>query len=223
MLSPLCSAAASESCVSGKAAGQDLSCGRKFFANESKAKEPGAHRVFRILVLLRLGAGASHALGHLAKGQAKLNVALKLSGVKAVQLSVCRCIELEKAKLNGALGEGGMQVQHVVAAIVVMMAASVVGSVALVPNVCQGAHGLRLLFVDRLQEIRINRSAVAAYSVVIQCQGVFQKTFVACHDVGQVSQGLRGVPLCSNVDVDSAASGVVALGTGLAKASDQLL
>ena len=34
---------------------------------------------------------------------------------------------------------------------------------------------------------------------------------------------MRGVSLCSDVDVDSAASGVVALGTGLAKASDQLL
>ena len=89
-----------------------------------------------------------------------------------------------------------------VAAIVVVMAASVVGSVALVPNICQGAHGLRLLFVDRLQEIRVNRSAVAAYSVVIQCQGIFQKAFVACHDVGQVSQGLRGVSLCSDVDVN---------------------
>ena len=110
-----------------------------------------------------------------------------------------------------------------VAAIVVVMAASVVGSVALVPNICQGAHGLRLLFVDRLQEIRVNRSAVAAYSVVIQCQGIFQKAFVACHDVGQVSQGLRGVSLCSDVDVDSAASGVVALGTGFSQATDKLL
>ena len=122
--------------------------------------------------------------------------------MKAVHLAVCRGIELEKSEFNGPLREGGMQVQHVVAAIVVVMAASVVGSVALVPNICQGAHGLRLLFVDRLEEILVNRAAVASDSVMVKGKALGEEAFMACHDVGQVSQGLRGVPLCSDVDVN---------------------
>lgn len=70
-----CSAVA-EGCVTGKAAGQDVSCGFELLADEAQAKEPGAHGVFGILGLLGFGAGGSHRLGHLAEGEAKLNVEL---------------------------------------------------------------------------------------------------------------------------------------------------
>ena len=46
---------------------------------------------------------------------------------------------------------------------------------------------------------------------------------MACHDVGQVPKGLRRVALGSDVDVDSAAPGGVALCSGLAEAAAQLL
>ena len=47
--------------------------------------------------------------------EAKLDVAFQLSGVKAVLLAIRGGIELEKAKLNRALGEGGVEVEHMVA------------------------------------------------------------------------------------------------------------
>ena len=46
---------------------------------------------------------------------------------------------------------------------------------------------------------------------------------MACHDVCQVPQGLWGVAVRSDVDVDSAAPGGVALGSGLAEAAAKLL
>ena len=46
---------------------------------------------------------------------------------------------------------------------------------------------------------------------------------MACHDVGQIPKGLRGVAVRSDVDVDSAAAGGVALGSGLPEDPDQFL
>ena len=46
---------------------------------------------------------------------------------------------------------------------------------------------------------------------------------MARHDVGEVAEGLRGVSIRSDVDVDSASSGGVALGSGVAKLADEFL
>ena len=40
---------------------------------------------------------------------------------------------------------------------------------------------------------------------MVEIEGFGQQALMACHDVGQIAQGLRGVALGSNVDVDSAA------------------
>ena len=105
--------AVAEGCVTGKAAGQDISCGFELLTDEAQAEEPGAHGVFGVLVLLGLGTGSSHRLGHLAERQAKLDVTLQLAGVKAVAFSVAGGIELEKPELDRALGEGGVEVEHI--------------------------------------------------------------------------------------------------------------
>ena len=105
--------AVAEGCVTGKAAGQDISCGFELLTDEAQAEEPGAHGVFGVLVLLGLGTGSSHRLGHLAERQAKLDVTLQLAGVKAVTFSVAGGIELEKPELDRALGEGGVEVEHI--------------------------------------------------------------------------------------------------------------
>ena len=110
-----------------------------------------------------------------------------------------------------------------IAASVVVLASAVAFALAGVPDVCKLRHGLWLLLVYLFQEVLINRSTVAAYPVFVQGQGILQKAFVAGHDVGEVSEGLRCVAFCSDVDVDSAASGVVALGTGFSQATDKLL
>ena len=111
-LSPSSSAPVAEGSVSGKAAGQEISCGGEFFSDKAQSEEPGAHRVLRIVMLLWLRACAFRILRHLAECQAKLNVALKLAGVEAVSLAVCWGIELEKAEFNGPLGEGCVVVQQ---------------------------------------------------------------------------------------------------------------
>ena len=197
----LCRSAASECGVAGKSAGQDVSCCCKFLTDEPQAKKPGAHRVLWILVLLRLCAGASYFLCHLAECQAKLDVAFQLSGVKAVELAIGGCVELEKPEFHRALGESGVEVKHVIAASVVVLASAVAFALAGVPDVCKLRHGLRLLLVDRLEESLVNRSAVAAYPVFVQGQGILQKAFVAGHDVGEVSEGMRCVAFCSDVNV----------------------
>ena len=83
-----------------------------------------------------------------------------------------------------------------------MLASAVLRVLGGVPDVCEPCHGVGLLLVEDLQKLGVNRFAVAVHSAVVQVQGFGNQAFVACHDVGQVSQGLRGVSLCSDVDVN---------------------
>ena len=69
----------SEGCVAAQLLSENLSCGLELVTNESQPKEPGAHRVLGVLVLLGLGAGELDFLRHLAEGQTKLNVTLELA------------------------------------------------------------------------------------------------------------------------------------------------
>ena len=71
--------------VSGEAAGQEVTGCGKFLSDEPQPEEPSPHGVLGVLRLLRLGAGGLDALGHLAEGQAKLDVAFQLSRL------LCRC------------------------------------------------------------------------------------------------------------------------------------
>ena len=104
----------SEGCVAAQSLGQNLSCGLELVANESQPKEPGAHRILGVFVLLGLCAGELDFLRHLAKGQAKLNVALELPGMKAVEFSIGWCVELEQSELDGPLGKGCVIIQHAI-------------------------------------------------------------------------------------------------------------
>ena len=58
---------------------------------------------------------------------------------------------------------------------------------------------------------------------MVKCKALGQEALVACHDVGKGSQGLRCVPLRSDVDVDSASSGGIALRSGFSEPSYQFL
>ena len=63
-------------------------------------------------------------------------------------------------------------------------------------------YGIKLLLVEDLQEFEVNRFAVPVHSSVVQVQGFGNQALVACHDVDQVSEGLRGVALCSDVNMN---------------------
>lgn len=67
------------------------------------------------------------------------------------------------------------------------------------------------------------RSAVPVHSAVVQVQGFGNQALMACHDVDQVSEGLRGVALGTNVDMHSASPCGIASSSGLAKDLDKLL
>ena len=110
-----------------------------------------------------------------------------------------------------------------VAAAVVMLCSAAVASLCAVPDVRKLRHRFRLLAVELSQEIRIDRSAEAVDSAVVNLDCLGDQGFVARHDVCEVSQALRCVSRCADVNVNSAASGVVALCARLAEAADQLL
>ena len=143
--------------------------------------------------------------------------------MKAVAFSVAGGIELEKPELDRALGEGGVEVEHMVAAVIVMVASAVVGALAPIPNVGKVGHGGGLPAVELFQEAGVNRAAVPAHAVMVEVEGFSQQALVAGHDVGQVAQGLRRVALGADVDVDSAAPGGVAFGARPAKPADEFL
>lgn len=103
-----------------------------------------------------------------------------------------------------------------VAALIVVLASAVIRSVAFVPDVCKLAHGLRLFAVELCEKIRIDRSAVAAHSAFVYFQGCGYQLFVACHQVCEVSERLRCVTVCSDVNVYSAAPCCVAFCSSLA-------
>ena len=153
--------------VSGQPLSQDFSCGGEFLFNEAQPEEPGSHGVLGVLVLLGLGAGASDFLCHLAQGQAKLNVAFELPGVKAVLLTVGRSVKLEKPELDRSLRKGGMEVEHVIARVVVMLVPAAPGRLSVVPDIREGCHRLGLALVELPEEVRIDRLAVMAVAIAV--------------------------------------------------------
>ena len=164
----LVGSAAPKGCVAVEALGVKVSCGLELVTDESQAEKPSPHCVFGVLVLPGLGTCCADFLCHLAQCQAKLNVAFQLSCVEAT-LAICGGgIKLEKPELNRSLGEGCVEVEHMVSAVVVVLASAVGSIVAGVPNVGKHCHRARLACVDLLQEPRVNRPAVACDAVVVQ-------------------------------------------------------
>ena len=70
--------------------------------------------------------------------------------MEAAPAPVARLVELEEPELDRAFGEGCVVVEHMVAAVVVVLAPAVVCAVACVPDVREGCHRGRFLSVDLL-------------------------------------------------------------------------
>jgi hypothetical protein len=212
----------SECGVAIQVLGQKLSGGCELVSDEAEAEEPGSHGVFRIFDLRLFGAGGLDHHRHLAQCEAKLNVAFQFSGVKSASAFFVGVGELEASKLDRAVGEAGVVVEHMVAAAVVMLVSALV-AVTIVPNVCQGIHRLGLSAVQLGKEILVDRVAVAVDAATVKAEGRNQKALVACHDVGEVAEGLGAVFAQSDVDVDSAHMGGVALRSGVAEVANDFL
>lgn len=134
-----------------------------------------------------------------------------------------RLIELEKPEFDRPLGKGGVEVQHMVAAVVVVVAPAVACAVTGVPDVCKVRHRLGFSAVDLGEEVGVYRAAVAAHAAPVELQRLGDQTFVARHDVSEVPKALRRVPLRPDVDVDSASSGGIALGACVSELPAKLL
>ena len=86
--------------VTRKVPGKDIpGCG-EFLTDKSQAKEPCAHGVFGIFILLGLGACRLYILCHLGKRQAKLDIAFQLPCMDTAPALFGRLIELEEPKLD---------------------------------------------------------------------------------------------------------------------------
>lgn len=126
--------------------------------------------------------------------------------MKSVLLSEGRFIKLEKSELDSSLGKGRMVVEHVVSAVIVVIVSAVACVLTCVPDVGEICHCLRFLPIELVKEVGVHRSAVAVHSSSVKVKCACEKVFVACHDVRKVSHRLRCMSLCSDVNVNSAAS-----------------
>jgi len=184
--------------------------GLKFVADESEPEHPAPEGVF---LIIRLGLPCRGLLlreSLMGDSQAELDVCLDFPGVKR---------PVEKPELDGSLGEGGVQVQPVVAGAVVMMIPSV--RRFLIPEVGDAVQGDRLFPVEILQESGVRLPAVPAFPRGVDLESAVNHVFLARHDVHQVPQGLCRELFGPDMDVDAA--GLVGKSSGLAKRPHQFL
>ena len=200
--------------------GKDFSRGFKLLADEAEAKGKSASRIsdFRAVAVWRL---PRDFLCHLRKGEAKLNVTLKLPGVDAAFAFRRGVIELEEAELDRAFGEGCVEVKHCVASVVVVCVPAAVG--VLVPNVRERRHRVGLPLVQPFEEGGVDRPAVAVHSVAVEFQGLGEEAFVACHKVRQVAERFGCVAVCADVAMNTAPVFGVAYRACVAKSAGNFL
>ena len=177
--------------------------GLELVTDESEPEHPAPESVFLIVRLGLPGRGFLLGQGLMSDGQAKLNVCLDFSGVER---------PVEKPELDGPFGEGGMQVQPVVAGAVVMMVPSV--GCFLIPEVGDAVQRVRLFPIEVLQEGGVRFPAVPAFPRGVDLKGAVNHVFLARHNVHQVPQCLCREAFGPDVDVDAA--GFIGKGPGLA-------
>lgn len=215
--------AEAEAVVACKVLGEGFPCGCEFVPDEAHSHQPSPHGELFVFLLLLLGAGAPQVLCHLAHCEAELNVALELACVEPVLLAVGRRCELEKSELDRAFGEGSVEVEHVIAAVVVVVGSAVFAALCAVPDVRKLCHRGGLFAVELFKESRVNCSAVAVHSALVYSDCLGDQGFVACHKVCEVSEALRCVSLGSNVAVDSTSPRVITARSCLSEPSHKLL
>lgn len=110
-----------------------------------------------------------------------------------------------------------------VARTVVVLLSAVCGAVSFVPDVREFFHRLGLFLVEAVEEGAVHRAAVASEATPVDAHGGNQEAFVACHEVGEVSECLRRVAALADVDVYAAHVGGVALRSRVAQPPQKFL
>lgn len=184
--------------------------GLEFFPDEPQPEHPAPEGVFLVVRLRLSGGGFLLGQGLMGHRQAELDVCLDFPGVKGA---------VEKPEFHRPFGEGGVEVEPVVAAVVVMVIPAVGGLD--VPGVGKSCHGPGLLFVQFPQEVSIRLLAVSGFPEGVDLEGMVNHVFLAGHQVHQVPQGFRGELFGSHMDVDPA--GGVHHGPALSQGPHQFL
>ena len=96
-------------------------------------------------------------------------------------------------------------------------------AVSFVPDVREFFHRLRLFLVEAVKEGAVHRAAVTSEATPVDAHGGNQEAFVACHEVGEVSECLRRVAALADVDVHAAHVGGVALRSRVAQSPQEFL
>ncbi len=177
--------------------------GLELVTDESEPEHPAPESVFLIVRFGLPGRGFLLSQGLMGDGQAELNVCLDFPSVEC---------PVEKPELDGPFGEGGMQVQSVIAGAVIMVIPSV--GCFLIPEVGDAVQRVRLFPVEVLQEGGVRFPAVSVFPRGVDLEGAVNHIFLARHNVHQVPQGLCREAFGPDVDVDAA--GLIGKGPGLA-------
>mgnify|MGYP007025271914 CR=1 FL=1 len=107
-------------------------------------------------------AGRGYFLRHLAECEAELDVALELPCVEAAPAPVARFVELEEPELDRAFGEGCVVIEHMVAAVVVVLVPAVACAVACVPDVRKGRRYCRTVDPRFLEQVNRKKPSTMA-------------------------------------------------------------
>ena len=157
-----------------------------------------------------LAAGCGPAVERLGgDAQAELQVGFDLSGVDR---------GLEPAEFNRAAIPDVVQVDSVVAGVVVMLGLIVVVAV---PDSVQLGLGLGPLPLDVPDQLVTDRTGVAAQAVVVNPEGVEDQRLLFVNHLGKVAQFAPVEGFGVDMDVDAALS--VDFSTGLADGPNHLL
>lgn len=187
-----------------------MAAGLELVANQAKPEHPAAEGVFFIVRFRFPCRGFLLGQGLVGHGKAELDVGFDFAGVEGA---------VEKAELDGAFGEGGVDVQAVVAAAVVMHVPSAGGFH--VPEVCEFRHRRRPFLIQLPEKLFIGLAAVAVFPARVDAQCAVDQIFLAVKDVHQIPQCLRREPFRPHMDVDDA--GAVGESAGLAQGADEFL
>ena len=155
--------------------------GFEFIPDQPQPEHPAPESVFFVVRLRPAGGGFFLHQRLMGDRQAKLDVGFYLSGMEGA---------VKKPEFHGSFGEGGMKVQSMVACPVVMLV-PLTARLLRIPDILELFHCLRLFPVDGCDQLFVHLFAVPK-PVRVNPQGFVEDILLACHDVYDIPQCLRG-------------------------------
>jgi hypothetical protein len=171
------------------------------------------HRILVVELTLFGLAYAALSLGIVANTKAHYDISSNLASVEGT---------IENSKFYGALREEAMQIQTVVAAIVIVAALIIFGMFAIVPSLLASSLVSKALTIESLDGGGAKLLAIAL-TMRINLDSLIDDILIRTHKVNQVLDLLDCVVKRTNVNVNAATMSCVRLCTSLRKKADKLL